>query len=258
MSDCLCCPFAVSPSLLSDVEAAAEEELVHGTENDETGLIGIDDGYDRGNPEMAMDGGNGSDDLVCGECSAEPEQAQKARGMRDPKQPSADDLALHNLTHFPYRSWCPHCVSTRRPDIAHRSKSKPRTTPLLVADYGYIRDKLDQDLLTVLVVRVYPFKMTFAMVCDVKGYDEEAVRRLSDFIKQCGLHQFSYRSDQEASLAIVLEEAIKKSSLTTLVEEAVKLSGRQGVPAEAEEAILLPEEQVIVAPPELSSVGQSQ
>ena len=36
-----------------------------------------------------------------------------ARGMPAPKQPSREDVARHNLTHLPYRSWCPHCLASR-------------------------------------------------------------------------------------------------------------------------------------------------
>ena len=61
----MCCPLAVRPSLPSEAEAAAEEEMASGIENDETGIIGIDDEYDQGHPAGAMEKGNGSDDLVC-------------------------------------------------------------------------------------------------------------------------------------------------------------------------------------------------
>ena len=30
--------------------------------------------------------------------------------VADPKLPSAEEVAEHELTHLPYRSWCSHCV----------------------------------------------------------------------------------------------------------------------------------------------------
>ena len=30
--------------------------------------------------------------------------------VADPKLPSAEEVAEHELTHRPYRSWCSHCV----------------------------------------------------------------------------------------------------------------------------------------------------
>ena len=44
---------------------------------------------------------------------------QPARGMPMPKLPSDAEVAAHNLTHLPYRSWCPHCVAARRPKSHH-------------------------------------------------------------------------------------------------------------------------------------------
>ena len=32
-----------------------------------------------------------------------------------PKSPSAKEIAFHNLTHLPYRSWCRYCAAARRP-----------------------------------------------------------------------------------------------------------------------------------------------
>ncbi len=34
--------------------------------------------------------------------------------LRSPVRPSAEDIATHNLTHLPYRNWCPVCVLQRR------------------------------------------------------------------------------------------------------------------------------------------------
>ena len=36
------------------------------------------------------------------------------RGVPEPKAPSPEAVARHNLTHLPYASWCPHCVAARR------------------------------------------------------------------------------------------------------------------------------------------------
>ena len=38
------------------------------------------------------------------------EEAQARPERKAPRQPTASELASHNLTHIPYRSWCDHCV----------------------------------------------------------------------------------------------------------------------------------------------------
>ena len=109
---------------------------------------------------------------------------QPAGLLKSPKQPSAQDIAMHNLTHFPYRDWCPHCVASRRPNTPHRSRAlEERKIPLVVADYCYLRDSKDRDLATCLVVGVYPYRMTMATVVDMKGRDENTIRRVSKFFK---------------------------------------------------------------------------
>ena len=126
---------------------------------------------------------------------------QPAGLLKSPKQPSAQDIAMHNLTHFPYRDWCPHCVASRRPNTPHRSRAlEERKIPLVVADYCHLRDSKDQDLATCLVVGVYPYRMTMATVVDMKGRDENAIKRVSKFFKMCGLTNFAMKSDQETSL----------------------------------------------------------
>ena len=72
----------------------------------------------------------------------EGELVQPGKPLPEPCEPSAKERASHNLTHLPYRGWCEHCVSARRPNPHHgaKSPSSQRTIPLLVADYCHVRD----------------------------------------------------------------------------------------------------------------------
>ena len=55
------------------------------------------------------------------------EVVQKVEAMPAPIQPTKSQTEAHNLTHWPYRSWCPHCVAARRPNSQHRRvTSEPR------------------------------------------------------------------------------------------------------------------------------------
>ena len=42
------------------------------------------------------------------------------RAMVDPRLPSEEEVANHELTHLPYRNWCPACVKAEREDVDHR------------------------------------------------------------------------------------------------------------------------------------------
>ena len=41
------------------------------------------------------------------------------KGLPSPGLPSNAEVEHHNLTHLPYRSWCPFCVAARRKNNAH-------------------------------------------------------------------------------------------------------------------------------------------
>ena len=65
----------------------------------------------------------------------EGDAVQQPKGAPAPQHPIPAEVARHNLTHLPYRSWCPHCVACRRPNSAHKStKSDGRRVPFFEAD----------------------------------------------------------------------------------------------------------------------------
>ena len=51
--------------------------------------------------------------------------------LMSPQEPTQAQRALHDLTHLPYASWCPHCVACRRPNTHHRGLHQERRIPLL-------------------------------------------------------------------------------------------------------------------------------
>ena len=159
------------------------------------------------------------DDMVCQPC--EP--------MIEPKVPTAAQIAAHNISHLPYRSWCPHCVAARRPNSHHaRPSSEDRkSSPLLVADYCFMKDNLDETITTVLVVRLYPAKAILATVCPAKGVDEHVISRVTSFVRGSGYLKLIYRSAQEPALRALLEQAFHNASEAQL-EQAVPESSAVG------------------------------
>ena len=112
-------------------------------------------------------------DLDDGIAEGEPVVAQAPRGLPSPAQATPDDMAKHWLTHLPYRSWCRWCVAAKRQNAPHLIQSGPdREIPLLAADYCYLRDGRDDDLLATSVGRLYPSRATVSIPFDVKGVDE--------------------------------------------------------------------------------------
>lgn len=65
---------------------------------------------------------------------AEEEQAQVPRVVCRPCKPTRAEWEAHQVTHWPYRSWCPHCVAGRAVASPHRCKSS--------ADKEFQRDRV--------------------------------------------------------------------------------------------------------------------
>ena len=147
---------------------------------------------------------------------------QPCEPMAQPMVPTAAQIAAHNITHLPYRSWCPYCVAARRPNSHHsRSKSEDqKSSPLLVADYCFMRDNDDSEITTVLVIRLYPAKAIIATVCPSKGVDDYVISRVTAFVRDSGYTKLVFRSDQEPALRALLDQAFKKASEAQL-EQAV-------------------------------------
>lgn len=81
------------------------------------------------------------EDLNCVPCDNvvqddEGEASQIHRALPEPKPPSREDVRKHNLTHWPYRNWCPWCVMGRRNADPHfqAKGADERSLPLLVLD----------------------------------------------------------------------------------------------------------------------------
>ena len=119
-----------------------------------------------------------------------------------PKEMSRAERETHFAAgHLPYDPRCEICTSCKRPNTPHtKSHESDRTIPLLVGDYGFIKDSSDADNATVLVLKLYPFKLIFACLVPSKGSDPLGVARLSRFITECGLLHFAYRSDREPAI----------------------------------------------------------
>ena len=105
--------------------------------------------------------------------------ASAARPLSDPKAMSAVQKAAHDLTHLPYHPGCDICVASRRPNNHHRSvQSSEREIPHMVGDYAFPKNAEDEDPMTILVIRLYPYKLMMCCVVASKGRDQRIVNRI--------------------------------------------------------------------------------
>ena len=67
----------------------------------------------------------------------EQQEARKAKGLPAPQQPTAQDRLEHELTHLPYRSWCPVCVQAKGRSNNHLKQQNK--TPVIQCDITYYK-----------------------------------------------------------------------------------------------------------------------
>ena len=58
------------------------------------------------------------------------------RVMKDPGQPSKEEIDEHNIDHTPYRSWCPSCVRARAIGTPHKARRDEQR--ILVFGFDYL------------------------------------------------------------------------------------------------------------------------
>ena len=123
------------------------------------------------------------------------------------------ERAIHNLTHLPYHPGCPICVSTRRPNSHHRNSHEHlRTIPLLVADYCFVKTTGDVKLQTILVLRLYPYRLFYAIAVPAEGSPPGLASFIAKFIRTTGVLCLAYRADRESALGTILDDAIMASA----------------------------------------------
>ena len=89
------------------------------------------------------------------------------------------------------------------------------------ADYCFVRNKEDEEALTVCVGQMSPSKAMFAAMCSVKGPEDVFVlNRLEAFLKDEGVYKIAYRSDQEPSIVALIEAALRNNGKAGAITEA--------------------------------------
>ena len=70
------------------------------------------------------------------------EEIAPPKRQASPDQPTASEVADHDLTHLNYRAWCPDCVEAFGRECAHHATdTSGRVVPLVSVDYCFLTDK---------------------------------------------------------------------------------------------------------------------
>ena len=172
-----------------------------------------------------------AEDVLEHEWTFEPEEtlekqdgeAQLAIPIKDPGAPTPAEIAEHELTHLPHRSWCSACVAGRARDRPHkRSAGKDgASVPCVVFDYGFMGGVGDDETVAIQIARDVDTKMLFAHVVPRKGLvANHGVTQLMKDIDRLGHKKVCLKCDGEPALVAIQDEVKKQRIDETLVENS--------------------------------------
>jgi hypothetical protein len=82
------------------------------------------------------------------------EGSRRTQKMMDPRKPSPEEVAEHEMTHLPYRNWCRHCIKGRGREMPHKKSKGPPGLPEAHFDFCFLgRENEPGETLPILVVR---------------------------------------------------------------------------------------------------------
>ena len=187
--------------------------------------------------------GDGDEIIICEEC----DNGVRDPGLkRGPAEPTPLEIAIHNITHLPYRAWCRHCVRGRGRSEAHQRMLRERDNalPTVVMDYCFMGSADDGSVLPILVIRDYSSGKLHCTVVPRKGSDQWVVLDMCNFLDSLGYKRIILKTDQENAIKD-LKVAIKTAWRGELIIEHSPVADSQanGV---AERAVQSAEGQVRV------------
>ena len=126
--------------------------------------------------------------------------------VRQPTRPSPEEIATHNLTHWPAKPWCPHCVAGRGRDEVHKSIAASRVDAvqaLIMCDYMFTADpKQAHDHLTGVVFSDTSGGGVWASIVPGKGslLGTYGISSALSFLRETGHIKITLQVDGEPAL----------------------------------------------------------
>ena len=184
-----------------------EDEDYECTEPGEANTEDVDDkdlfaGDPRGSgpniPEHAT-----SSPILCQPCG----NARIPNKLSSPMKPSAEDVEQHNLTHFPYRSWCSACVKAKGREDAHprdaQTEEDKTGLPIVSLDYQSINDDTEAEI-KLIIGKCESTGNVIAHTVLCKGLgDEWVIRRIVRDLEELDKGHVILKTDGEPAIVAV-------------------------------------------------------
>ena len=162
------------------------------------------------------------------------EEVEPARVAPDPGQPTAKQLADHNVTHYPFRTWCKFCIMGRGRGSPHGPSSRNGNVAIIGVDYFFItrggvkrRSELEHpdtdsgnaaveisreagEIIKCIVIRCSKSRTIFAHVVPCKGLDEDdyLANLVVTALSWLGYTSVILKADNERALQAVITRVI--------------------------------------------------
>ena len=155
--------------------------------------------------------------------------------LPDNDRPSDEEVAYHNITHLPYKSWCPVCVACEGKEKPVETGKEQSSTPTTAMDYCFTATSLSEEPTAICLVAIDSWSsMIQATPVASKGRAltdnmAKTVARKTSFL-QCP--SISLRGDNENSMTALKNSIRKKPSqmgyTTNLRENVARISENNG------------------------------
>jgi len=128
-----------------------------------------------------------------------------------PRLPSRQEVDAHEMTHLPYRNWCPHCVMGRGVEAPHKRVERDvGAVPEVHVDFCFPGSVVGAgESLTVVVARDRDSRMMLSEVIPTKGSTGKfAASRVVCFIRELGYGGATIilKSDQEPAIVALTND----------------------------------------------------
>ena len=131
------------------------------------------------------------------------QDAPLAEPVQQPKCPTPEEIARHELTHIPAATWCEACVKGRGREAPHRDQRGSMldsVLPVIQCDYGYLTD-VGEEPVVALFASCRSSTNLFATLCTQKGpKDAYVVAAIASWIWELGHARLVIQSDGEAAI----------------------------------------------------------
>jgi len=152
------------------------------------------------------------------------EEEAEVKVVMSPVRPSKYEKEKHEVTHVPFRSWCPVFVAGRGIKSPHKltKKREEEELPRFAMDYGFLGQE-DQASAVLLAVRELKSGMMFSMIVPKKGVCEKWIEtRIANWMNGFGFKKMLFRSDNENSILSLRKKIVALVDHQVLEEDAIK------------------------------------